>query len=79
MYFSEYEELQQITSSNQRRDERLARVRGKDFSVKLEQMEVSTREGDRGSMSCLIHRVSVCSRGGRWWRGRRNCRWPDST
>lgn len=64
---TEYEELQQVASSNQRRDDRLAKVRGKDFSVKLEQMEVSTRDGEREreSMCYLVHRMSVCSRGRR--------------
>ena len=42
---TEYEELQQVAISNQRRDDRLAKVRGKEFSVKLEEMEVC-REGD---------------------------------
>lgn len=72
---AEYEELQQVASSNQRRDDRLAKVRGKDFSVKLEQMEVNTREGrGRESTCCLVHRMSVCSRGRRWRKGRRGYR-----
>ena len=53
---TEYEELQQVASSNQRRDDRLAKVRGKEFSVKLEEMEVwrETGETDReGDGSCL--------------------------
>ena len=37
---TEYEELQQVAISNQRRDDRLAKVRGKEFSAKLEAMEV---------------------------------------
>ena len=36
----EYEEVQQVASSNQRRDDRLAKVRGRDFTVKLERIEV---------------------------------------
>ena len=41
----EYEELQQVASSNQRREDRLARVRGKDFSKRLQDMEVRVGGG----------------------------------
>lgn len=45
---AEYEELQQVASNNQRRDDRLAKVRGKNFSAKLEEMEVSRGRGRGG-------------------------------
>ena len=51
---TEYEELQQVASSNQRRDDRLARVRGKDFSKKLEEMEVrEEEEREGGGVMCV--------------------------
>ncbi|CAI8012704.1 Beclin 1-associated autophagy-related key regulator, partial [Geodia barretti] len=43
----EYEELQQVASSNQRREDRLARVRGKDFSKRLQDMERECGERKR--------------------------------
>ncbi|CAI8012700.1 hypothetical protein GBAR_LOCUS8132 [Geodia barretti] len=44
---TEYEELQQVASSNQRREDRLARVRGKDFSKRLQDMERECGERKR--------------------------------
>ena len=44
----EYEEVQQVASSNQRRDDRLARVRGKDFSKRVQEMKVGSDERGGG-------------------------------
>ena len=57
----EYEQLQQVASSNQRRDDRLAKVRGKDFTAKLEMIEVRDemrREG--GRIRCVFTAERVC-------------------
>ena len=43
--YIEYDELQQLSSANQRREERLARVRGKNFTQKEEEMAVRTGKG----------------------------------
>ena len=41
----EYEELQQVASSNQRRDDRLSKVRGKHFTEKLKKIQVMSKKG----------------------------------
>ena len=50
LLYTEYEELQELSSSNQRREDRLARVRHRDFSGRLETIRVSRRGCEAGDV-----------------------------